>query len=182
MNDTGQKSAPGLGPWPLVLGVPALAGTTAFILVAAILAAPLGMERALRTGGVTGIAAAVGALLVDVPAVHWAMVTGRSRVSLWLALGAAAGVVPIATAFVGLAIGALARGQLQDLDLTFPLVMRMVLDVVGLAELRVRLSMTEIAMLPVFVGAITNALFWCGWQVIPGRGRSTSSASTATRR
>jgi hypothetical protein len=178
MSDAGPTSVPSTATLTLVLGLPALAGTITLTLIAAILAAPLGMERALHAGGVTGIAAAVGALLGEVPAGHWAMVTGRSRFSLWLGLGAAAGVVPIATVFVGHAIGALARGQVRDLDVTFPFVLRMVLDMVGLTELRVRLSMTEIAMLPVFVGAITNALFWCGWRLIPGRGSSTSSAST----
>jgi hypothetical protein len=63
--------------------------------------------------------------------------------------------------FVGHLIGALLRGETRVLDLTWDVLLRAILETLGLGDLlRGRRALLLVEALPVLTGALTGAMFW----------------------
>jgi hypothetical protein len=145
--------------------LPLMSAVVAFGLVATVLWRSGAGGAPWHTAGNAAGVAALSAALVGAPAAHWAVTTGRRRIHQWIGLGAAAGGLLIVVPFSGHAIGALLRGETRVLGLSWGVVLRMILDALGLSELlRIQRGLLLVESLPVVIGALTGAAFWLLWR------------------
>jgi hypothetical protein len=145
----------------ILLLLPLISAAVAFCIVTGLLwRADVGFAL-WRSAWNAALVAAVSAVLVGAPAAHWAATSGRRRIDQWIGLGAAAGALLLVVPLGGHVIGAVARGETDVLNLTWGVMLRMILDMLGLSDLyRIRRGLLLIETLPVITGALSGAIFW----------------------
>jgi hypothetical protein len=135
-----------------------VAACVAFCLIIAWLPSETGGARVgLAAGGL----AAICATFAGIPAAYWAFSTGRRKLVQWMALGAAAGAVPMLVVLAGGTLGALLRGEPGVLRAGPASLISFWLRAVGVPDVLVRgHGFATLELFQMFLGSVTGSLFW----------------------
>jgi hypothetical protein len=155
-----QEHEPSVPPIAIVLLLPMTGAAVAFCVVSSLLWRREG-PASWHTAWHAAALAVVSAALVGAPAAHWAIASGRRRIHHWMGLGAASGALLVLVPFIGHLIGAVLRGEMTVFRLTWGVLLRFILDTLGLEDLlHGGRALFVIETLPVITGALTGAIFW----------------------
>jgi len=142
----------------LAIGLPLMAGGVTFCVVEIW----VGFEAVEpRVGLIAAALAAICASFAGIPAAHWAASRGVRRLVQWIALGAAAGLLPTLMILCAGVSGLVLRGRFSALAMGPAALISYLTRAVGVPDILLRGSgLAGLVVLPVFIGSLTAGVFW----------------------